>query len=146
MRTRPADLDRLKAIPLFNYCTRKELRTLASHSVAVQVQPGQTLIRQGELGGEFFVVTAGRGQVTRDGVLVDTVGPGDFFGELAMLDRAPRNASVTVTHAMDLLVFSRSDFETALFEAPLMTRKLLIGMTRRLRSLDHRNRGEATLV
>lgn len=145
MRTKAAHLDHLKSIPLFSYCTRKELRELAARCTAVPAQAGRTLIRQGEVGDEFFVVVSGHGQVSRDGVIVDLVGPGDYFGELAMLDRAPRNATVTVTESMDLLVFSRSDFEGALFAAPLMTRKLLAGMACRLRGLDRRNH-EAVLV
>jgi CRP-like cAMP-binding protein len=146
MRTQAAHLEHLKTIPLFSYCTQKELRKLAARCTAVPAQAGRTLIRQGSVGDEFFVVVAGRGEVSRDGVVVDTVGPGDYFGELAMLDRAPRNATVTVTDEMDLLVFSRSDFEGALFAAPLMTRKLLAGMASRLRGLDQRNRGEQLLV
>lgn len=146
MRTQAAHLDQLKAIPLFSYCSRKELQKVAAHCTEVRAERGRRLVRQGEAGDEFFVVVAGRGEVTREGVVVDTVGPGDFFGELAILDRAPRNATVTATEPMDLLVFSRSDFEAALFGAPLMTRKLLAGMASRLRGLDQRNRGLKMLV
>ncbi|HUR73726.1 MAG TPA: cyclic nucleotide-binding domain-containing protein [Sporichthya sp.] len=146
MLTQAAQLDHLKAIPLFSYCSRKELRSLGLHSITVRVPAGQLLLRQGDRGGEFFVVVAGTAEVTRDGAVVDVVGPGDFFGELAMLDRAPRNATVTATEAMELLVFSRSDFEAVLFDAPLMTRRLLTAMARRLRGLDRRNRGDGALA
>jgi CRP-like cAMP-binding protein len=146
MLTPTAQLDHLKTIPLFSYCSRKELRTLGARSIGVRVPAGQTLIQQGDRGGEFFVVLAGQAQVSRDGAVVDTVGPGDFFGELAVLDHAPRNATVTATDPMEVLVFSRSDFETVLFDAPLMTRRLLTGLARRLRGLDQRNRGTELLA
>jgi CRP-like cAMP-binding protein len=67
---------------------------------------------------------------------VATLGPGDYFGELALLDRGLRNATVTALTPMEIIVLPQWDFEQALDEAPGMTRKLLTGMARRLRSLD----------
>ena len=61
---------------------------------------------------------------------------GDFFGELALLERVPRNATVTAISDMEAIVLTRADFDAALAEAPGMARKLMVGMARRLRELD----------
>jgi CRP-like cAMP-binding protein len=88
------------------------------------------------MGYEFFVILEGEAAVERGGVVINTLLEGDFFGELALLDRAPRNATVRALTDMRLMVLGRGDFEAVLLEAPPMALKLLAGMARRLRLSD----------
>jgi CRP-like cAMP-binding protein len=76
--------------------------------------------------------------VTRRGRKVGELGPGEFFGELALLIDAGRNATVTALTPMEAIVLSRGDFEAALADAPRMTRRLLSGMAKRLAEFDSR--------
>jgi CRP-like cAMP-binding protein len=94
------------------------------------------LVREKQYGDEFFVVALGEAEVTRNGVFVNKLGPGSFFGELALLDPAPRDATVTAVTDMEVYRLSASEFSTVLTEVPTVTRKVLRGMAQRLRKLD----------
>lgn len=136
--TKNAYLEHLAQVPLFSGCSKTELRNLARRTTDIPVPAGEVLVTEGQSGYEFFVITEGRAKVTRKGRKVGEVGPGGFFGELALLERAPRNATVTAITDMEVIVLTRADFDAALAEAPGMTRKLMVGMARRLRELDAR--------
>jgi CRP-like cAMP-binding protein len=127
-------LDLLAGVPLFASCSRAELKALDANATFRSVGVGRELVREGETGDELFILIEGTARVHRGGRVVDTLGPGDFFGELALLDPAPRNATVTATSELDLLAISRAQFDAVLVKAPAMTRSLLAGMARRLRA------------
>ena len=93
-------------------------------------------MREGDQGAEFFVVVAGSATVTRRGRKVATVGPGSFFGELALLDQGPRAATVTAGTYMQLLVLSSGAFSAILYDMPSVSRGILRGMAKRLRSAE----------
>ncbi len=135
-KSRNAYLAHLAKVPLFSGCSQAELRALARRTTDIPVAPGSVLVKEGELGYEFFVITDGRAKVSRGGRKVRELGAGDFFGELALLERVPRNATVTAISDMEAIVLTRADFDAALAEAPGMARKLMVGMARRLRELD----------
>ncbi len=136
MTRRNEYLEHLERVPLFSACNKTELKSLAKRTNDIKVDAGQVIIREHQGAYEFFVVFEGQAEVTRDGKRVGVIGPGDFFGELALLDRGLRNATVTALTPMEIIVLPQWDFEQALDEAPRMTRKLLTGMARRLRALD----------
>jgi CRP/FNR family cyclic AMP-dependent transcriptional regulator len=136
MTRRSSYLEHLARVPLFSDCTKQELQRLARRTTDITIDPGQAIIKEGRTGFEFFVVVDGKAEVTRKGKSVGQVGPGDFFGELALLNNAPRNATITATTPMEVIVLTRAEFNAALAEAPGMTRKLMTGMARRLRQLD----------
>jgi CRP/FNR family transcriptional regulator, cyclic AMP receptor protein len=136
MARRSAYLEHLARVPLFSNCTKQELRSLARRTTDIPVKEGQVLVKEGELGYEFFVLIEGRARVSRGGRKVGELGPGEFFGELALLERVPRNATITALTPGEAIVLTRDDFDAAIAEAPGMTRKLMIGMARRLRELD----------
>ena len=136
MTRRSEYLEHLARVPLFSACNKAELRSLAKRTNDIKIDAGQVIIREHQGAYEFFVVFEGQAEVSRDGKRVAIIGPGDFFGELALLDRGLRNATVTALTAMEIIVLPQWDFEQALDEAPRMTRKLLTGMARRLRALD----------
>ena len=130
-------VDYLARVPLFARCSDEELEALAGRAMDAAVDEGQVIILEGQGAYEFFAVVSGRAQVTRDGQVVAELGPGEFFGELALLDRALRDATVTALTPMELVVMTGWDLEEALLEAPSMTRSLLAGMARKLRELMH---------
>ena len=142
MRTR-ADhkIELLSSVPLFSACTRKELRHIASLADRVDVEAGHVLTREGELGHEFFAIAEGTAKVSSKGRKLATLGPGDFFGEMSLLDQHPRTATVTAETPMSLYVVGAADFNRLLDDVPFVARKMLKGLAGRLRgatkSLTH---------
>jgi CRP-like cAMP-binding protein len=102
------------------------------------IKAGKTLTRQGELGLEFFVIREGKAEVSIDGKVVATLGPGDFLGEMSLLDGKPRTATVTCITDIKAFVLSHSEFSQLMQDAPDLTRRLLVGMAERLRTSDSR--------
>jgi CRP-like cAMP-binding protein len=131
-----AFLDHLAEVPLFSALSRKELALVARRAEDVKVQPGKVLVTEGSTGSEFFVIIDGNAKVSRRGRKVATLGPGAAFGELALLDKAPRNATVTAETPMELVVLGQREFGGIVDEVPGFARKLLAGMARRLRDAD----------
>ena len=138
MARRDAYIEHLTQVPLFRACSRDELGKLARRTTDIPVPEGHVLVKEGERGLEFFVIVNGRAKVSRRGRKVGELGPGDFFGELALLIDADRNATVTALTPMEAIVLSRREFEAALADAPRMTRKIMSGMAQRLADLDSR--------
>jgi CRP-like cAMP-binding protein len=131
-------LTHLSSVPLFSQCSPAELKCLARHTADISAEPGQVLVREGQGAQDFFVIVSGEAEVSRRGRVAARLAGGDWFGELGLLDPPRRDATVTATTPMELIVLARWDFEQALEEAPGMTRRLLAGMARRLRELDLR--------
>jgi CRP/FNR family transcriptional regulator, cyclic AMP receptor protein len=129
-------LEHLARVPLFSDCSKGELERLARRTTDIAIEAGQSILKEGRTGFEFFVIVEGTAEVTRRGKRIVDLGPGDFFGELALLDNAPRDATITAVTPLEVIVLTRAEFNTALAEAPGMTRKLMTGMARRLRQLD----------
>lgn len=129
-------LDHLAAVPMFSACSKKDLQLVAKTADELTVNAGSELTLEGGSGREFFVIVDGKAKVTRGGKQVATLGPGDFFGELSLLDKAPRNATVIAETPLDVLVLEQRSFTALLAEVPSIARKLMIGMARRLNELD----------
>lgn len=122
----------LRAVPMFAAFADKELDAVAKVIEVVDVPDGDVLVKQGERGHEFYVISDGSADVAIDGATVATLKPGDFFGELAVLDPQPRQATVTMTSDGQVLILSEREFFGLLSSAPTLSRKLLIGLARRL--------------
>lgn len=131
-------LEHLRAVRLFSAASKKELATLGRAADEITVEPGHELTREGTTGHEFFVILDGEAEVRMKGRKVATLGKGQSFGELALLDRAPRNATVTATTPMTLLVLGQREFAAVLDDVPTLTHKLLQAMAARLREADAR--------
>jgi CRP/FNR family transcriptional regulator, cyclic AMP receptor protein len=129
----------LSSVPLFSQCHKAELKSIARRTADISAEAGQVLTKEGQGAHDFFVIVSGEAEVSRGGRIVAELGPGDYFGELGLLDPALRDATVTARTPMELVVLAQWDFEQALEEAPGMTRRLLAGMAQRLRSLDQRS-------
>jgi CRP-like cAMP-binding protein len=129
-------VDHLAEVPLFSACSKKDLQQVARRAEDVRVETGKVLVNEGSAGAEFFVIVEGNAKVTRHGQEVATLGPGDFFGDLALLDRAPRNATITAATPMELVVLGQREFSALIDEVPGFAHKLLAGLARRLRAYD----------
>jgi CRP-like cAMP-binding protein len=135
MAARPKALD-LKSIWLFSSCTGSELRKIRSSLDEVVVPEGKVLVEEGRVGLEFFLIVSGTATVTRNGKKVATLGPGGYFGELSLLDRKPRSATVVSDTEMDVLVLSQRQFNSVLQSVPTIARKMLSAMANRVREAD----------
>ena len=131
-------LEHLTRVPMFSACSKKDLEMIARHAEEVSFEAGQHLMNEGDVGREFFVLLSGAAEVFRRGKRLGTIGVGDFVGELALLDKAPRNATVTATTPVEALVLGQREFNGVLATVPALTHKLLVGMARRLHELDSR--------
>ena len=126
----------LAEVPLLSACSKKDLQLLSKRTERVHVPPGKVLVREGAAGAEFFVIISGTAVVSRHGQAVATLGPGDYFGDLALLDRAPRNATVTAKTDAELAVLGQREFAAMIDEVPGFAHKLLSGLAHRLREFD----------
>ncbi len=131
--------EHLAQVPLFSACSKKDLQQVARRAEDVRVDAGKVLVREGAAGAEFFVIVEGQADVTRHGEKVARLGPGQFFGDLALLDRAPRNATVTAATPMELVVLGQREFAALIDEVPGFAHKLLAGLAHRLRECDARS-------
>jgi CRP/FNR family cyclic AMP-dependent transcriptional regulator len=141
MRRDRAATDQLKSVALFSACTRKELELIAGATTQLKFPAGATLARQGDNGHEFIVVVEGTARVDIGGQTVATIGAGDFFGEIALLDGGPRTATVVAETDLVAEVIGQREFAGLLEDAPHLAKKLLIGLARRLRAADVRLAG-----
>lgn len=132
--TRPADLAmHLAEVPLFSRCERGDLRIVARHAERASVVQGSDLVRQGDQGDALYVILSGTASVVRDGVTITRLGPGDYFGELALLDPAPRAATVTVIEDCEVAVVGVRMFRVLLRDVPAIAFELLAQLARRVR-------------
>jgi CRP-like cAMP-binding protein len=126
----------LRTVPLFSHCTRKELTQLSGLTTTVTLPAGEIVVSQGQTGKEFMVIVEGKATVVIDGRMVATLGHGDFFGEIALLDGGPRTATVTAETDLVAEVMREHEFATLLMDVPEVTRGILRGVAARLRVAD----------
>ncbi len=129
-------LDHLAGVRLFSSLSRKELAKVAKAADELDLPEGKALVTQGEGGHECFVIVEGSASVRIDGNEVATLGPGDHFGELALLDGGPRTATVVATAPIQVLVIGQREFAAVIDDVPELARKLLQSMAARIRELD----------
>jgi CRP/FNR family transcriptional regulator, cyclic AMP receptor protein len=125
-------------VPLFMECTPEELAQIARAFTSVEVSAGRVLARQGTRGYELLVITEGSATVDIDGEVVATLGPGDFIGEIALLDGGPRTATVTAASDSVIEAMHAREFTELLLHAPHLMLNILKGVAKRLRATDLR--------
>lgn len=118
-------LELLARVPLLAGLDRKDLERVGSIADQVDLPAGRTVARQGEYGSEFYVIVDGAASVERDGQHLTDLGPGAFFGELALLAHIQRTATVTTTAPSSLLVIGAREFRALLDDQPRIVRTLL---------------------
>ena len=124
---------------MFAGCTKDELDEIDRLTDEIRVPKGRTVIRQGDLGQEFALIVEGTADVVKDGQVVATIGPGAYFGEVALLDSITRTASVVATSDLVLEVLDRRGFNTLLDDLPRLSRSMLRGLAHRLAELEDDN-------
>ncbi len=129
-------LELLSNVTLFSDCSKKELSKIGSRVKEVRVDADTVLTEEGERGEEFFVVAEGLVEATIDGKKVGSIKPGSFFGEMALLDRGPRVATVTSQLPTRLLVLDASGFGAVIKETPSVAIKVMAELARRLRAAE----------
>jgi CRP-like cAMP-binding protein len=132
-----ATVDRLQGVDLLRNCTGAQLQEVARLAERVQVAEGEVLAREGRIGREFFLILSGSVAVTQMGRRVNTLGSGDFFGELAAMDPGPRNATVTALTDLDVLIIGPREL-SAMSDIPGFRGALFRSMASRLRVLEAR--------
>jgi len=132
-------LKHLGEVPMFRALSKKDLGLVARLAEDYRVPAGQVLVREGRRESQFYLIVDGKAKVMRGKRTVATLGPGDYFGELALLDPGPRNATVTAQSDMEVLELGAREFGGLLEEVPGIARKLLAGLARRLHRADSVN-------
>src|SRR5262245_44371027 len=125
-------VDALRQCPLFAELSRDELQELAKTTEDLEVAEGKVLCRQGEPAQEFFVIIEGEAEATKDGQPLRTMGPGDFFGEIGLIEDIPRTATVTAATPLRFFVLTRQSFWGMLDRMPGVERKILRALAKRL--------------
>ena len=138
MVTKKENLERLAAVRLFEGFNKTDLRHLLDVSKVVHHDAGHTIITEGDKGAGLQLIIEGQANVLRGGRTVARLGPGDFFGEMALIDGKPRTASVIAENAMTTLGISGWDFRGLVKQRPTMAWALLEHLTSRVRELQTR--------
>jgi CRP-like cAMP-binding protein len=125
---------RLSKVPLFSGCSQRDLQTIARVVKDIDHDEGTVIAREGEPGIGLFVIADGSAEVTIGGAKKASLGPGDFFGEIALLDGGPRTATVTATSDVKLLGLTEWVFRGLMQEHPSIAVKTLQAMAGRLRN------------
>ena len=136
MARKDEKLDQLGRMWLFSACSKRDLQVIGRASDEVDVPAGKVLTEEGRQGHEFYLILDGQAAVRRNGKKVATLGPGQYFGELSLLDKGPRSATVVADTDMRLLVLGQREFNGTLDEVQGLAHKLLRTMASRLRESD----------
>jgi CRP/FNR family transcriptional regulator, cyclic AMP receptor protein len=127
----------LERVPIFEACSVRQLRLVADISKVVEVPERTVLTRQGEAGDEFFIIIDGTALVTLSLHKRARLRPGEFFGEMSLLDGEPRSATVKAETDLRVLVINRLHFWQLLREVPELTQRMLVNLCRRVRDLEN---------
>jgi CRP/FNR family transcriptional regulator, cyclic AMP receptor protein len=141
MASKRAHLESLTRVPLFAGCSNKDLQKVAKASDELVLPAGSVLVDQGQTGREAFVILDGTATVSRNRRKVATVGSGSIIGELSLLDRGPRTATVTADTDLTVLVIPQREFAGIIESVPSLAHKLLASLAGRIRELDRQTFG-----
>jgi CRP/FNR family transcriptional regulator, cyclic AMP receptor protein len=139
----PADarVDHLRYVSLFSDCTEEELRRFADISTIVDASAGTALTKAGAAGDSFFLIVDGRVSVETQVGPGDPLHPGDFFGEMSLIDGEPRSATIRAITDVRLLVVHRVHFWRLLEKTPDLVRRILVVLSGRVRRLEQAANG-----
>ena len=133
-------IERLERVPLLSECTGRQLREVARITQVMEVPSGTILTRAGDPGEEFFFIVDGSARIEIPGGKQGRLAPGEFFGEMSLLDGGPRSATIVADTSVRLLVIKRRNFATLLREVPALTLKILSTLSKRVRNLEQAGR------
>ena len=127
-----AKVELLKGVPLFSKLDKKELQDVAHIADEIDLPAGKEMATEGDRGREFFVLLKGEAEVTRGGEKINTMKEGDFFGEIALVTKMPRTATVTATGDVDVLVITERAFDDLLKKSPSIGRSVAEALVERV--------------
>ncbi len=122
----------LKKVPLFSKLDKKGLQDVAHIADELDLPAGKEMATEGDRGREFFVLLDGEAEVTKRGTRINTMKKGDFFGEIALVTKMPRTATVTATTDVDVLVITERDFDALLKKSPEIGRSIAEALAERV--------------
>ena len=131
-------IERLKEVPVFEACSHRQLRSVARVARVFDVAADTVLARAGEPGDEFFLIIDGTARAEVSAEKRVLLHPGEFFGEMSILDGGPRSATVVADTPLRLLVISRRHFSMLLKDVPGLTQTLLATLSKRVRQAEER--------
>jgi CRP-like cAMP-binding protein len=132
MLRKNAKVQLIKGVPLFAECSRKDLSEIAGIADEIDLREGKELTKEGRPGREFFVLIEGQADVKKGSRRVNTLGPGDFFGEIALVTQRPRTATVVTTAPVRALVITDRSFRSLLEHQPQIQGKVMGALAARL--------------
>lgn len=130
----PVPPDLLRLVPLFNGMTDRSFEAIAGLAAETDYAAGDDLVRQGAAGDEFIIIVRGRARVDRDGTILRELGPGDFLGEISLVDGNPRTATVTALEPIHALTVRRDGFLDLIERIPVFRLEILNALTERIRA------------
>lgn len=126
----------LKSVPIFEGLTKKELQTVMSSAKEIDYAPGREIVKEGATGVGFHLILEGQANVIVGDHAQAKLGPGDYFGEMSLIDGGPRSATVRADSAVRTLSLASWEFTPLLDSNPSIARKMLIELSRRLRAVE----------
>lgn len=128
--------EHLAQVPLFQGLSRRQLRTVSSLATRIDVQPGKVLAKEGRPGFEFFIVLDGEVDVRHGDQVVETRGPGEYVGEMALMDSRPRTADLVAKTPVIIEVMSSREFQSLLSEVPVLSDQIRATVAARRAALE----------
>jgi CRP-like cAMP-binding protein len=125
-------VDLIRKVPLFSHLSRKQLAEIAKVADEIDLREGKEMTREGAAGREFFVILEGSADVTKQGRKINSLKPGDFFGEIALVTSVPRTATVAATSPVRALVVTDRSFRRLLEQSPDIQTRVMEAMAVRL--------------
>jgi CRP/FNR family transcriptional regulator, cyclic AMP receptor protein len=132
MLRKNAKVELIKRVPLFSECSRKDLAEIAAIADEIDLREGKELTKEGRAGREFFVLIEGDADVKKGSRRINRLGAGDFFGEIALVTRRPRTATVIATSPVRALVITDRSFRSLLEHQPEIQSKVMSALAARL--------------
>ena len=126
------ELARLQGVGIFSGLSRKELERLSAWTDELSIREGEELVTEGRFAHEFFIIEDGAAEVRQGGARIAELGPGDFFGEIALLETERRTASVVATTPMTVIVMFGRDFKQMEREMPAVADRVRAAIRARL--------------
>ena len=122
----------LRKVPLFSKLNKQGLQQVAQIADELDLPAGKEMATEGDRGREFYVLLNGEAEVTKQGSRINTMKKGDFFGEIALVTKMPRTATVTATSDVDVLVITERDFDALLKKTPEIGRSIAEALAERV--------------
>jgi CRP/FNR family cyclic AMP-dependent transcriptional regulator len=129
-------VEALGSVDLFEDLSKRELFVIHELAKELRFPAGRAVAKEGTSGGRFFLILEGKATVSVGGKTIGTLGPGDYFGELSLIDGQPRSATVVADSPLRALTLTAVDFRPLLLEQPRIARKIMTELVRRLRDAD----------